>query len=135
MFEWTKKSNCYCSLEGRNRLDKKSSLSSQKKVWLETRGFCPYFWEVDHPHIWFWKEYPDRCTSFWEGKNCKLTCFACFSSRFTRWKAPSAALESGLKEMILSSWILMHWGSKLAIYHSLVINVMFTLKPGSLSSL
>ena len=36
-------SNSYCSSEAKNRSD--------KKVRLETKGFCNYFWEVDHP-LW-----------------------------------------------------------------------------------
>jgi hypothetical protein len=28
---------------------KKSIASRQKKVRFGFRGFCPYFWEVDHP--------------------------------------------------------------------------------------
>jgi hypothetical protein len=38
-----KNSNSYCSSEGKNRPDKKSTASSQKKVRLETRRFCTHF--------------------------------------------------------------------------------------------
>ena len=48
MFESKKKSNSFCSSEGRNTLNPKKSSYSAKKVRLGFRGFRTCFWEVDH---------------------------------------------------------------------------------------
>ena len=55
--------NSYCSSEGKNRSDKKSSASRQKKfgqqtkkVRLETRAYCTYFLLLTTPYVMFeWK--------------------------------------------------------------------------------
>jgi hypothetical protein len=44
-----KNSNSYCSSEERYRANPKKYGYLAKKVWLGFRGFCNYFWEVDHP--------------------------------------------------------------------------------------
>ena len=45
-----------------------------KKCPQGTRGFGTLFWVVDHPlcDVWMNAKYPDRCTSFWQGKYLKI---------------------------------------------------------------
>jgi len=52
-----KNSNSYCSSEGKNRPDKKSTARSKKKVRLETRGFPATFLLLTTPYGMFeWKK-------------------------------------------------------------------------------